>query len=251
MTRTEFDATLADLISENQSEIKYEIPLIDDFRSESAISTADLFVITGKPQSYKTTLAVDILKKIIEYNPQKNALWIDCDLKFPKHLIKHREIDLQLLKYIACKSSEDILFALQKVEFYIDHDDNNIVAVVIDSLNSSFWIDSASFAKKKIFYQMKNTIERIVSKLGVTVTVILQDLGDFTIWTPAPTCSTQMIKCVATENGKGFITTGEFCDHFILYNNRCFIWGKRTVAAHEMEFNQQQQTPEADNISVL
>lgn len=246
MSNAGYDTTLADLVIPSSSKLEYNIPLIDDFRSESSVSLPDLFILTGKPQTYKTTLAVDMLKKLIEIFPDYEAIWLDCDLKFPKYTIRQKKIDTSKLKYIECRSTEEILFALQKIEFYIDQDNIPVNTLVIDGLNSSFWIDSASILKKNIFYQTKYAIERIVSKYGLTCIVILQDLGDFQLWSPSPMCSTQIIKCNVTEAGKGFITTGEFCDQFIVDNNREFLWGKRTVVSHEMKFNQPQQQQDVD-----
>ena len=112
--RSQFDSTLSDL-EINQPEENIGIPFIDDFRSDSAISYPDLFYITGKAQTYKTTLSVEILRNFLEISPKLTGIWIDCDFKFPTQCIIDKSVDIDRLQRIQCKCSEQILFSLKKI----------------------------------------------------------------------------------------------------------------------------------------
>lgn len=230
------------------------IPMIDDYRSESAISSSDIFVISGKAQTYKTTLAVDIMQKLLDASPGSTAIWVDCDFKFPFDCIKDKGVDGSKLKIVRCKCSEEILFCLQKIH-YLAQSDSSINTVVIDGITASYWIDqvskSVSTSKKpKLFIQMKQMIDNLVAELGLKVIVTLHYLGDFQIWNSSPYCSTQFIECRCKEPGKGFIISGEMCEKFKIKEGRKFEWGKRSLAKHELEFKNEENEADAEEIVI-
>ena len=244
-----FDATLNDIIL-NTRKTSIGIPIIDDLRSESAASSSDLFIITGHAQSYKTTFAVDIMKKLMDNSVGSTAVWVDCNFKFPIDCMKEKEIDLERVQRVRCRSSEQIIFTLQKLHFLVQSNHTNYTflnTIVIDGLNSSYWIDqntnkqmlNVNPKKPRIFTQMKQIIERqLVAELGLKVIVTLDYLGDFSIsqkisdWSYSKDCCTQFLECKTIGPGKGYIRCNETCDKFKIGEKRSFEWGKRSLVQH-------------------
>ena len=255
MTRTLYDATLND-ISEPVKKTSLGIPIVDDFRSESSFSMADLFVITGSAQSYKTTLAVEILSKFMENSPNSTALWIDCDFKFPLNCLKDKSVDLGRLQRVRCKCSEQILFTLQKIHYLVQTNNRNysrLQTIVLDGLTSSYAIDqntyrhlsSISSKAPKLFYQMKNLIEVLVYELGLRVIVTLHDFGfSSPLWNYSRFTSTQYLTMKKTDIGKGYVICNEICDRFKIIEGRAFHWGKRNLVQHINEFNNKEDENE-------
>ena len=271
MSRIFNDATLNDLVV-NIQKGDMGIPIIDNIRTESSACSADLFVITGKAQTYKTTLAVEIMKKIMDMSPGSQSIWVDCDFKFPIHCLKDKEVDLTRLYKVQCKCSEQILFILQKIHFQVQTTDSNLTTVVIDGLSSSYWIDQntlrqsssiqntnvsvngqnqnqsqLSSKKTKIFTQVKQIIDSLVYELGLKVIVTLHYLGDFNIWNLSRYNSTQYLECVLISPGKGFVRCDEICDRFEIGENRAFKWGKRGLVKHVLEYMKDEEQKTEDN----
>ncbi|KAH0785192.1 hypothetical protein GPJ56_010835 [Histomonas meleagridis] len=225
----------------------FSVPLLDGFLPNGPFHNPRIFHITGHPQSYKTTLAVEIASDFLAIKSSAtNIVWLDCDYKFPFDLMKIKQIDMSRIIFAQCRSSEEILFNLLHIEHLLQyHDDDNqelIRAIFIDGFNSSFWIDekTSEFTKSKRWV-FKSMIEKFVSSYGVSVIVVFQDIGDFDIWQSFETAPFMKLRCSKTSPGEGILSYDVYSDKFQITENREFKWGKRLLNS---DMNQQQEPEE-------
>jgi hypothetical protein len=216
-------------------ETQFDIPLIDDIVSGGPYAHPRLFIISGMAQTYKTTLAVQLLTPFLSsYVTSSQAIWLDADLRFPLDLLQSRDLHLDKLAVAPCRSSEDIIFNLLDLDNSLLHSDrlSNLRAIVIDGLNSSFWIDELSrqFVKRANRFALKDLVDRFVSLHGITVIVVMQDLGDFEIWKATDSAVTLRLRCTVESPGAGVgsLACESFESKFSVKDDRNFQWARKT-----------------------
>lgn len=211
-------------------EVNYNIPLISQYFQKGIFHKSELFLISGSSQSYKTSLAAELMIPFINTeNIDCNVVWIDADYKFPLDLLNSRNANLNKIKVAKCNSSEDVLFNLLSVEHEIQFPKEStspIRAVVIDSLNSSFWIDvSSSKLSCRTRNQLNKLIENFVTNHGITMIVVLSDLG-FDPKLPFEYAPMMRLVCSSVRPSEGQIAYGALAQNFKIRENRSFDWGK-------------------------
>lgn len=216
------------------TDIEYSIPILKELIKEGPFHHPRLFLINGKPQTYKTTLATEIIRPFLDESVSgSEAIWMDCDLKFPLDVLMLKSVNLGRLHVCKCRSSEDIYVSLLQIEHQIIHSDlSNIRAVVIDGVNSSFWIDNATgqLSKKHIRWLIKDIVEKLVTMHGLTVIVVLAYLGDFEVWRTSDFVPNLRLYLSKKDEFSGELSCSTFSDKFKIGDNREFIWGKRSLA---------------------
>ena len=100
----------------------FSVPFLKELFPNGPFSSPHLYIITGKPQSYKTTFALEIIDPFLHFNniPCK-VIWLDSSLKFPLTRLVLREVNMDSILMKPCYSSEEILFNLQKIQYMIEN----------------------------------------------------------------------------------------------------------------------------------
>ena len=209
--------TYKEISQKLSKEIKFNIPLINN-------KNFNLFIINGNSQSFKTTVAIDLLNSTFNSIIEAEAIWIDCSLKFPIEVLIKRNINLNRLKVVQCKSSEDLLFIIKKIEFLMENNNNNnnLKLIIFDDLNTNFWIDKIT--KNNLFNLIKNSIEKLSSFHGLLTIITIQDIGDFQIWNSSQFCSIQFLTCEKVRLNLLNIKSNSLCDQFLISNNKELIF---------------------------
>jgi hypothetical protein len=215
-------------------EIHFDVPLIDDRVPRGPLVQPRLYIVLGSAQSYKTTLAVQLLSPFLSSHLSAcQAIWIDGDLKFPIDLLRTRNLILEKLTVASCCSSEEILFNLLDIEHRLAHADDlsGLRAIVIDVINASFWVDEAArpFVKKPVRWALRDVIERLVRMHGINLIVVVQDLGDFDLWREMDTSVTLKLRCHLISPQNGLLECDGFQHRFAITSERMFQWGKRSL----------------------
>ncbi|KAK8881680.1 hypothetical protein M9Y10_004440 [Tritrichomonas musculus] len=216
-------------------QIDYTIPIINEYFKDGPFNHPRLFVIMGHAQSYKTSIAVELLSTFTSFeNLGCEAIWLDCDFKFPLDLLKARKINLEKLRVSQCRSSEEIIFDLLSIEHEINQEPDkgaSLRAIVIDTISSSFWIDSTSSKLScRTRFQLKEIIEQFVSSFGITMIVVMDDLG-FDPWEKIENAPAMKLICTSRTPGKGQLIYYEpqekktFSESFTVLDDRSFRWG--------------------------
>ena len=79
-------------------EIEFSIPVVNEFIKDP-FRHPQLFIIYGHAQSYKTSIAAELLSTFISFKHlQCEAVWLDCDYKFPIDLLRSKKINLNKYK---------------------------------------------------------------------------------------------------------------------------------------------------------
>jgi len=214
--------------------IEYSLPVVSEFNGGKYYS--DLFLISGGNQSYKTTLATEIVSCVCKSIRCSEVVWIDCSMKFPIDLIKIKGFDLDKFSVFKCRSSEEILFCLEKVAHMMDNADNMFKVFVVDDINSNFWLDRLS--NNGIQKKMRNLVERLVSVYGLIGVITSQDIVDFDQWYVSPVVSYQIIKTFQINNGQGIAVSGSNNYSFKITNNREIQWGKQVSNVEETNYGE-------------
>jgi hypothetical protein len=215
-------------------ELHFDVPLIDDFVKRGPCLEPKLYAITGQPQTYKTTLAVQLLSPFLKTHLSAcQAIWLDADLRFPLELLRTRRLHLDKLTIASCRSSEDILFNLLDIDHQLVHTENmsGLRCIVIDGVNSSFWIDEAArpFVKRPMRWVLKDLIETFVRAHGINMVVVFQDLGNFDIWQSVDPGMTLKLRCGINGPQQGMLSCGGFQHQFEVNDDRTFVWRGRSL----------------------
>jgi hypothetical protein len=217
-------------------EVHFGIPIIDDRIPRGPLVQPKLYLVIGPAQSYKTTLAVQMLSPFLSSHfPSSQAIWIDGDLKFPIDLLRSRDFVLDKLSVASCRSSEEILFNLLDIEHQLSHGTcfGGLRAVVIDVVNASFWVDESArrFVKKPIRWVLRDVIEKLVRAHGINVIVVMQDLGDFEMWRELDSALTVKLRSHIISAGNGVLECQGFQHRFVVTSERTIEWGKRSLGS--------------------
>lgn len=226
-------------------QIEYSIPIINKFVQNGPFQQPQLFAIMGFAQSYKTSIAVELLTSFTLFEHLKcEAIWLDCNFKFPIDLLKSRKIDLNKIKVAQCECSEHIIYNLLLIEHELEKKENNdgapLRAIIIDSINSSYWIDVATNnISNNSRYALKNIIERFVNRHGITMIVVFDDLFSSDPWKDIEQTPYIKLICSSKKPGKGnFIIEPRTEQDFTVLEDRSFHWGNnRDVSNDEKEEN--------------
>lgn len=234
------DTSAADIYATcSLPQIEYSIPIINEFVKSGPFHQPRLFIINGHAQSYKTSIAVELLTPFTTFeNLECEAVWLDCNLKFPIDLLKSRNINLNKLNVAKCRCSEDIIFNLLSIEHKIQNEESKgapIRAIIIDTINASFWIDSASNKlSSRTKFNLTNIVERFVNWHGITMIVVMDDLG-FDPWTKFENTPVMKLICFSKTPGKGQLIYGSFSESFKVLEDRSFRWGKNHLVSNANE----------------
>jgi hypothetical protein len=220
-------------------DFNFNIPIIDDLICQDGGGNHPrLFVISGQSQAYKTTFAVKLLAPFLStFFESSRAVWIDADLRFPVDFLKSSGFHLAKLDVVKCRSTEDVLFWLLAIEHQLLYGKSmeGLRCIVIDGINSSFWIDESArnFVKRPIRWTLKDLVEKFVVSYGLNVVVVFQDLGDFEIWPSLENAVTLKLRFILNGPGRGFVICGDNQDDFTVTDERQFQWGKRHIIRAE------------------
>ena len=235
-----FADSSAELVTTNCSlpGVEYDIPLVSKFVN-NPFHHPQLFLISGLPQIYKTSIAIELLKPFTSFTSLPcYALWIDCNMKFPTDLLRKR-VNIDRLKVSRCRSSEEILLALFAVEHMIEHNENEkgapLRAIVIDSMNSFFWIDAADSGRMR--WMLKNMVEKLVTSHGITVIAVMDYLGNFEMWDSFETTPHMKLHCTLKKPLKGVLSYSTFAQKFVVNKDRSFTWGKQYLLSDSKMIN--------------
>jgi hypothetical protein len=217
-------------------ELCFDVPLVDDRLPHGLLRQPKLYLIMGQAQTYKTTLAVQLLSPFLATHlTSLQAIWIDADLRFPIDLLQERGLHLEKLTVTSCRSSEEILFALLDIDYQLACTENliHLRSIVIDGINSSFWIDEAArpFAKKPMRWALRDAVEKLVTAHAINVIVVMQDLGDFEIWKEANPATTVKLRCNLISPQNGMLESAGFQHRFTVKQGRIFEWGRRSLGS--------------------
>ena len=208
--------------------IEFDIPLLKEFVSHGPLAQPRLYVVTGPPQTYKTTFAVELAKPFL-CDSGSDVIWIDADLKFPINLLRSRAVPLAHLRIASCRSSEEILFNLLDIEHQLLHSDRmeRLRCIVVDGLNSSYWIDMVTMKtseERNPCWMAMSILERFVVTHGITVIAVMQHLFDDDPWKNADAGTTLKLKCVLTGPQTGQVSCDKAVGRFHVNDDRKFEW---------------------------
>lgn len=222
--------------------LEYTIPIINEFVKKGPFKHQRLFMIMGHDQSYKTSIAVELLTPFLSFkNLECEAVWLDCDYKFPLELLKSRNLNLNKLKVAQCRCSEELIFTLLAIENEIEKKKTSgapIRAIVIDSFNSFFWIDSASSKlSSRARYDLIKIVEQFVSYHSITMILVNDDLG-FDSEIKFENAPVMKLFCVSKSPGKGELIYDSFSESFTVLEDRTFRWGNNHLIPQADESNE-------------
>lgn len=93
----------------------------------------ELIMFWGTPGSMKTTIALLLMAKELELNPDKFAIWIDTEYSWSSERAKYFGVDLERVILFQGNRFEDTFIPLSKIEDSIVKD-KNICFIGLDSL---------------------------------------------------------------------------------------------------------------------
>lgn len=232
-------------------QIEYSIPIINEFAKNGPFHQPRLFIILGHAQSYKTSIAVELLTSFTTFEHLNcEALWLDCNYKFPIDLLRMRNINLEKLKVAQCRSSEDLIFDLLSIEHEIQMEEAKgapLRAIVVDAINTSFWIDKAENKFSSfIWYNLKDIVERLVNCHGITMIVVMDDLG-FDPWTKFENTPIIKLVCSSKTPGKGQLIYESISANFIVLEDRSFCWKKNINTSNNSEKEENESNNESED----
>lgn len=224
-----FDESLEELLKGKHFEnykIEYQnLPLISELKKSNFFP--EMFIISGESQTYKTTLAVNIIMDLKLSFDNAKFIWIDADFRFPLYLFQQKNMDFSSIDVYRTSSSEDLLFLLHQIEFEITNNKYILNALVIDSLSSTYYIDRAY--KSNLAYNIKNMLEKLVKNYGVKVIVVVQQLMKSFVWKDKEDYYSLHIKTSMKTLFKGSIVCKGYKDSFKIDDSGLKWYKRKTV----------------------